>query len=825
MIIKESRRSCFYFGEEILLRLAMFNWTPVNQKDCTLLFKLDGKEVERRELPSVGTHSDNIEWRYDSKALRLGQHKLEISLRNNGGIDLKSTFPICIVERPNQNGMANWHWPATVHYDALEASRESALRELDRLRDCGFTWANFRDEWALLHPDDAVFLIEEAMKRGIELGILVENAKGGIFRRRGENDAKCILTREGEVKNLLNPHTAYFREKVTLHTKRLMELFKEFPAVRTMFVNSELEDMLCLACDKKSLAMHEKKLGFPISDLRGVFRTDAFAYTDPKCVKPGVVADDDKEVAYMRYYFTEGDGWSATNRLMAKIAHEYRPDMLVLSDPYRLCPIPERFAGMDAVSSWTYTNPDPKTSLFAETLDCASRHLGNKSVPSITLWNYAGSLFPSGANRFAREFTVRMGPDRWKECAWIYFSRGCAAIGSYFGSPMEIFIEGGDEHIYSHATEGAIASFHREVMEPFGELARSTENTPRQVAVLDCLTARVYGDKEREHTHYANYQIYNFSTLLALCHVGFDVIIEEDVLAGMLVNYKMLVLARADVLSASVFKAICKYAKAGGIVIADRHCRAHIPNMQVFDFDFTHRRGVNANALSTNRDYASKDDKNSVAIVNKTTVKGMTADQDRAIMEAYAAELQAFLQVKLPGNMHCDTPRILLNMRQAGETTYLFAVNDNRTYDKRTSIWKSMEEKGLPISGTVTVDLPYEKPVFRELLSGRTLKARRTQAGWSVRLELPAAGGAIVAISEKGALPKPMASLNIIEAYVQLHIENCGTTLRPFKVEYNGKSQVRCAHGNEADFIFPLAAKEQVPKALAIQDLLTGETL
>ena len=60
MIIKESRRSCFYFGEEILLRLAMFNWTPENQKDSTMSFKLDGKEIERRELPVVGTHSDNI---------------------------------------------------------------------------------------------------------------------------------------------------------------------------------------------------------------------------------------------------------------------------------------------------------------------------------------------------------------------------------------------------------------------------------------------------------------------------------------------------------------------------------------------------------------------------------------------------------------------------------------------------------------------------------------------------------------------------------------------------------------------------------------------
>ena len=822
MIIKESRRSCFYFGEEIVVRLAMFNWTPVNQKNCTLAFWLDKAKLESRELPVVGTHSDNIEWRHDSTLLRLGEHTLKVTLTNDSGVDWSSSFKLCVVERPNKEGMANWHWPATVHYDALEASRESALRELDRLKECGFTWANFRDEWALLHPDGAVFLIEEAMKRGIELGILIENAKGGIFRRLDAPESECIRTYEGETKQLLNPHRKFLKKKAELHIERLMELFAEFPSVSTMFVNSELEDMLCLACDAKTRRMHEGRLGFSLDELHGTFRADAFAFQDAKYVRQGVVADDDKEVAYMRYYFTEGDGWSATNRLMAEVAHRYRPDMLVLSDPYRLCPIPERFKGMDAVSSWTYTNPDPKTSLFIETLDCASRHLGNRSVPSITLWNYAGSLFPSGANRFAREQTVRMGPDRWKECAWFYFSRGCAAIGSYFGSPMEIYFEGGDEYIYSHATEGAIASFKAEVLEPFGELARATVNAPRSAAVLDCLTARVYGDREREHTHYANYQIYNFATLLAMCHVGFDVIVEEDVLAGELAKYRMLVLARADVLSESVYNAICLYAKNGGIVIADRHCRARIPKMLVMDFDFTHRRGVNANAISANQDYASKDDKNSIAIVNKTAIKGMTADEDRRIMEKYAAELKSALQGRLPSGLECSTPRMLINQRQAGASTYLFAINDNRTYDRRTSIWKSMEEKGLPVSGTLSIALPCRQPIFRELISGKTLKATRDGQIWSFELKLPAAGGAIVAVTDKAALPKPAVTAAASQSFLLLKLENCGADVRPFRIEYNGRSLVRCSRGDSASFMFPLEAKEKMPLAVKVTDLLTG---
>jgi hypothetical protein len=822
MIVKESRRSCFYFGENINLRLAVYNWTPINQKNCTLSFYLDRHLVESRSLPVLGTHTDSIVWQYDSSLLCLGEHTLRVALRNDDGINWKSSFKLWVAEQPNRETMASWHWPSTVHYDALEASRKTALIELDKLRDCGFTWANFRDEWALLHPDEAVFLIEEAMKRGIELGILVENAKGGIFRRGDAPDADCIMAQDGTIKNMLNPHKQGFKEKVVFHIQCLMTLFAEFPSVRTLFVNSELEDMLALSCDPETRTMHERKMGFSLDELRNTFRTDAFAYLDAPFIRQGVVADDDKEVAYMKYYFTEGDGWSATNRLMAEVAHRYRPDMIVLTDPYRLCPIPQRFAGMDAVSSWTYTNPDPKTSLFVETLDCASRHLGNASIPSITLWNYAGSIFPSGENRKNRELTVRMGPDRWTECAWFYLSRGGMALGSYFGSPMEIFIDGGNEYVYSRATEAAMASFCKNVLVPFGELARNTRNIPRNVAVLDCLTARVYGNPEREHTHYANYQIYNFATLLAMSHIPFDVIIEDDVLAGELKHYDMLVLARADVMTESIYRKICAYAKQGGIVIKDQQCLADIPRALTFSFDFFFRKGVNANALSTSQDYASKDDQSTVDIVKKKTMPGVTADQDRAVMEKYAAALREKLDAILPRKLDCSTPRLILNPRCSKNTTYIFVVNDNRTYDERTAIWKSIEEKGLPQAGTISIELPYKQPQFRELLSGKALKVRQNGNMWSVDVKVPAAGGAIIAAFEKGSLPRPVATTTVRDSCLIIGLENCGTDLRPFQIEYNQKRHVKYTRDNVYSFVFPLENKEEAPLQITITDLLTG---
>ncbi len=685
--------------------------------------------------------------------------------------------------------------------------------------------ANFRAGWAILHPDRAVFLIEEAMQRGISLGILVENSDSGIFRADpGTPDSARLIGPDGQVTALVDPFSTFMRQKAERLVDHLMTLFAEFPSVNSIFMNSEVEDRLKLCCTPAARRRHEKALGFPLSRLRTLDRSFLNGTAEPPACQPGVIPDDDPDYAFARYYFEHGDGWAHVNRIMAKACHRVRPDLITIADPFRLAPVPKRFAGMDTISSWTYTNPDPKSTLFVETLAAAARRLGNVPLPSITLWNYAGSLVPSGADRFARELTLRMGPDRWTECAWINLSRGVGGIGNYFGSPLEFYLssgDGGDPVIYSPSTEPAIAAFHRDIAEPFGPLARTTANAPRRAAVLDCYASRIYGGAPRSHAHYTNYQIYNFYAVMNMAWIHADVLFEEDVLEDQLDNYRLLALPSCPVLTESVYRKIKAFAEKGGIVIADQCLQADIPNAVIFDFDFSFRRRVNANAMANGCDYSIKDDDNARHIVDKSQLKGLPAHRDQEIMETYAAELRQRLDGRFSRACDCSSPKILGNLRQSGDFSYLFAVNDARAYDDRSAPYQAMLEKGVPATATFTITGDWRKPVFRNLVTGQAVAARPlTKGTWSFDLTLPGGGGAIVAVAET-TIAKPTGKVEAGPAAVVVHVTAPGSAgARPVQFNWNGRRATRILQNGAGTFSFPLAASEDTPDKITLTDLI-----
>jgi hypothetical protein len=421
--------------------------------------------------------------------------------------------------------------------------------------------------------------------------------------------------------------------------------------------------------------------------------------------------------------------------------------MKVITDPLRLCSIYGRFNGADIVSSWTYTNPDPKVTLFIETLLTEAKPDHKEIIHTITLWNYAGSLIPSEKDRFARDKTLRMEPDRFLENAWINFSRGPKGIGTYFGSPMEIFFESGDPFIYSPETEKAIADFASDVMAPFGEMSRKTNPVPRRAAVLDSFASRVYSVSPRPYNHYQNYYIYNFYTVLNMAHIPADVLFDETIVEKGLDGYDLLALPNCDTLPESVYKKILEFVRRGGIVVSDQYLRAEIPGAIRFDFDFTYRSRVNANAIARGLDFAVKDDTAFYQSSDEKQIEGVTAGEDQQILETYAAKIREALDRKIIRDVDCSSPRILLNLREYNGVKYLFAVNDHRTYGERVGKYKSMLEKGLPETAEITLRDPGFEPVIYELTTHRRIECRKSADGnYLFKLNVPAAGGCIVAL-------------------------------------------------------------------------------
>lgn len=828
-IIFAGRRQCFYRSESPAFVFNLMNFAPNDLRNCRLTVNM-GPELTRSEIiPHLGTFKTDIRIEFSAGSLKHGWYELRTELSGEEGLLACDVRRIGIAREPVRNRVRLWHWPATVHYNALEADRKIAVRQLERLAELGYDWAQFRAEWAFWEPEKAARLIEEAMMLGIELGILIENSQGGMFRMTPDlpPDAE-LIDAGGKKTGLANAHDPRVREYCRMRMDHLMRLFREFPSCTTVFMNSEVEDRLKLSFNPETRKMHEEALGFPLEKIRRKDCIFTAPLTDGDFLLPGVIRDDDPEYVYSKYYFKSGDGFVTVNTAMGDVVHRYRPDMVTISDPMRYCSVFGRFGGINAVSSWTYTNPDPKATFFIETLRREAGHDSKEFIHTVTLWNYAGSLVPSGKDRFAREQTLRMEPDRFTENAWLNFSRAPLAVGTYFGSPLEFFFRQGDTFIYSPETETAIAEFARRVLHPFGELMRRTAQSRREIAVLDSFASRVYGVSPRPYNHYPNYAVYNFYTLLGMAHLPADVIFDETVMESGLEGYKILILPVCDTLPETVYRRILAFAEQGGTVIADQYLRAEIPGVIRFDFDFEYRKRVNANANTRKCDFTVKDDTNFRKEWETAPVEGVPADRDQQILEEYTERLRDVADILYSRRFDCSSPRILLNSRESGRVHYLAAVNDRRTFGDRVGQWRSMLEKGLPETGVFTLHGFDRMPDVYELTSHRKLEVSADEKGdYCFEFTLPPASGAIFAV-----YPEQKPVLRIVQPCAnRLRVETGFTAgLQPLKVEitlpdgspYDGSGYATAENGFWETELSPALNEPEDEWKVLVTDLTTG---
>ncbi|MFA6931487.1 MAG: hypothetical protein WCT05_14275, partial [Lentisphaeria bacterium] len=770
-IVLNSVRRCFYRDENPVFSFNLLNFYPHDLENCRLEVLFAGELQQEKQLPKLGTFAQDLRFEFAAGSLSSGSYPLRIRLEYQNRILAEQDYEIGIAPPRRRKGVVLWHWPATVHYNALEADWSCAIAQLDKLAEMGYQIAQFRANWALREPGLAARLIEAAMLRGIELGILIENGGGGVFKMNPDLPPEAeLLAADGSRNGLADAFHPAVQTQNRLLMERLLLLFRDFPSCTTLFLNSEVEDRLKLAFNPDTKAVHEQRLGFSLENVTRMDCIFSGAVPEADYLSPGVIADSDVNYRFARYYFKEGDGFTLMNRCMSEAAHRYRPDLKLISDPMRNCSVYGRFAGIDAVSSWTYTNPDPKAMLFIETLRREAAPEKKAFLHTISLWNYAGTLVPSGKDRFARAQTLRMGPDRFSETAWLNFVRAPLAIGTYFGSPIEPTFEEGDPFIYSPETEKAIADFAARVLQPYGEFLSRTRQKPRRIAVLDSFASKVYGESPRPYNHYPNYAIYNFYILLAMAHLEADVIFEETIEQEGLDAYELLVLPACDTLPQSVYRKICTFAQNGGIILADQYLRAEIPDIIRLDFDFEHRKRVNANANTCKSDYTVKDDTNFRRQWKKTEVQGVPADIDQQIMEKYAERLRTALDGLIQRDYDCSSPRILLNTREYGSIEYLTAVNDHRTWGKRCQKWKAMLEKGLSESACFTLNKPGFEPFIFEIISQTWISVEKAGTdSYQFSFTMPSAGGAIFAIYQQK--PGPLQVSGTAPGSLQIH---CG---------------------------------------------------
>ncbi len=182
-------------------------------------------------------------------------------------------------------------------------------------------------------------------------------------------------------------------------------------------------------------------------------------------------------------------------------------------------------------------------------------------------------------------------------------------------------------------------------------------------------------------------------------------------------------------------------------MISDQYLGPEIPGVIQFDFDFTYRTRVTADAIVNGRAYVLTDDHVDPQAVKTGVTAGVTALEDQRIMESYAAEMKRRLAGKIVPEVDCNEPTVLLNMLEKNGAKYLVVVNDKRTYGERLGKFKSALEKIVP--QTVAIDLKRwagAKPCVYDMLARRELSVAQADGGYRFTVELSDLGGTVIAL-------------------------------------------------------------------------------
>ena len=742
------RRAAFYREESP--RVAV---TVTNAEDGALaaghveLWAGDTLHLQASVDPIAAGGHINLSFTLPLEKLKAGVYELRATYRIDGTEIATATMPVTTVHQPNPDRLMIWLWGGGGSGWYM---------------DHGFTTLSGPGWETDFRADNWIKALDQALVAGGDVGIRPNGGLRDVDPTTLEDpDATNVAMESHEKKPVANPFHPDVARVQNDANRTLMEFAQHFPQIKTAFFNTEIVDGLETNRNAAGLALME--------DALGTIEQPAKA---PKWVAKGVLADDDPQYQYWKFHYQQGNGLALANQRTSEMVKRYRPDIMTVNDPYREAGYLDMFPGIDAISTWTYTNPDPKFMLFVETLRAAAGRTGSEALHTVTLLNYPGQLAPT-------EDWMLMGPARTKVTSWINLSRAPNVLGYYYSSACNP--QGEDTVNVPYATSEAIRELSEKVFKPLGPFLTQAEIAPRKIAVLSSMASGIQGTSPNLLGHYRNLQIYHFYTLLAMNHLNADVVLDESIERYGLEDYDVLVLPKCDVLTESVFHKIQAFQARGGIVIADQYLGADLPGVLTFDFDFTYRKKISANAIANNTDFADWNDQLQPDSAALQEVVGVTALDDQRIMEGYAAQLKAGLAGKVEPEVFCDTPRVLLNDLTAGDTRYLVLVNDNREYGERAGLqYKAVLDKLVPIDTTVTLrDWNDDTLTVYDMLRGIALPVTQDEGDWHIPVSIGDIGGTILAL-----YPEAAASLRIVTPPVVK--QGVHTTLNAFLEDSDG---------------------------------------
>lgn len=742
---QESARRVFLRTEPASgLTYRLRNLEPVAQSGVTFTVRVPGQEPQLFELGDLAPSAEKtVTFQFDT-TLRPDLYPIESEVSVKAPTLYRSlqTDTFRIVPRPlDRIPVLNWGLGGT----------DDVIAEIPRMKQIGFThcfglvvdnhWIHDNPNATTAARDSEIpkanRLLDTALAEDFRIAFQLHPVDT-FFRKhpetaRVDRAGKPYPKIPGDDLNGLYPEAQAFSRRVG---ELAGKTYGTHPAVDAALVNSELRDHAWLSFSDLDRAEYRRISGKEIpAEVQSPYGLSWKSIKEFPADR--VVADDHPVLSYYRWYHSEGYGLGKLNSALADglRAGSGRKDLWTFFDPAVRCPSIWGSGGnVDVLSQWTYSYPDPiRIALPTDELfSMAQGQSPAQRVMKMTqvIW-YRSQTAPIPKDPTKAQFArspwedrdptgayITLAPHHLREAFWTKLSRPIQGIMYHGWSSLVPTDEPSSYRFTNSQSQHELTRLIHEVLQPLGPTLKRVPHARRDVAFLESFTSQMFAQRGA----YGWSHTWTGDCYLTLLYAQLqpEVLYEQSLLKDDLSRFKVLVLPDCDVLSRTVVDKIIAFQKAGGIVISDdRLCPAIKADITLAAY----------------------------TRVNK-------AAEDKQKLLDLASELRSALDTRYTRPLESSDPEVISVRRSAGESDYLFAINDHREAGDYVGQHGLVLERGLP--ARTVLRLQRQAGTVYDLVSGGVVASTRNGTSLEIPVELSPCDGRLLLVT-----PSPISELRV----------------------------------------------------------------
>jgi len=711
--------------------------------------QLRREEIELGRLPAG--EQREVAFEFQPKLWRSGDYLLTVKVQSRNTTVAQDAIELFLRRRPNPDRMLVNCWgegdPARLAQFGFNQVKVWQDFTLSRWTNGEYQQPD--NPMRMFQPDAApqrqhiIDMFDECLKHGMWGYIQIEYLRRvpeGIEeayaqKRSGQGLQERSTGFFGREQPRPNPWHPRVAQVICDYYRKALSAWRDLPAWHAVLLNSESECNLDVYGNDYWLQMAKQELGFEVPE----DATDPWGAKGRPLPEDGIVDANDPYYRFYRWWWERGEGQGVLHAKVAEAIHQVRPDVVTWHDPALRQPfVRGRLAGLDQILHWSYAHPNvARFPLIADQLKLASTE-AQESVLMVQLivWGTV-AIPPRGPHwgyvrRDGQMYLPAHSPTIVREATWLALSRGIDGL-SYHGletvdrqrmtrSDPRIRAEGIGYRGYLYSNPDtllAVKQMSEQVVQPYGMVIKRLQPAKAPVAMLLSTANSVLPCRDAED-FIADEAGCMYAKLQA-AHIPVVPLYEVDLEQRGLDGYKAIALPGCRVLPRHIYRIIREFADSGGIVIADQYLEPEFPNV--------------------------------VQLPRENSVWGGEA----AIQEEVLAQAQVVRQA-LAGKIRrwadCDSPSVILQTLEEGDTKYLFVINNLRRAGDYLGPWGKVLDDG--VAQSVRIRVHQVGGVIYEALARQVVEAQVDGEWLTWQVELGPGEGKIFVVR-----PNPIQELAV----------------------------------------------------------------